>query len=188
MARLDHFVLAAMAAALMTLVVLPPAHGNSLDDVRAAVKVRDYKRAAQILAPIAESGMPEAQYQLAGLYRSGRGVEKDHERAFKWLKKASLQEHVKAQYNLGVMYEHGWGTDESLDDALIWYRAAATQGHTLAVAKVEDLNQATRPATAAPEPEKARSRRLTDPQGALQHAAASGNLDVIAAAIEQVPT
>jgi hypothetical protein len=50
MARLDHLVLTATAVALMTLVVLPPAYGKSLDDVRAAVKVRDYKKAAQILA------------------------------------------------------------------------------------------------------------------------------------------
>ncbi|MEE8307059.1 MAG: ankyrin repeat domain-containing protein, partial [Gammaproteobacteria bacterium] len=178
-------ILPAVVVVALTMAVCNAAQGNTLEDVRTAIKSRDYQRAARILTPIAERGVPEAQYQLAGLYRAGRGVEKDHEQAFYWVKEASLQDHVKAQYNLGVMYEHGWGTDVNLDNALKWYRAAAAQGHALAKTKIEDPNLGARTGTADPEQRAVRSRQLIDPQDALQRGAASGNLDVMDDAIAQ---
>ncbi|MDH5410730.1 MAG: hypothetical protein OEY16_05030, partial [Alphaproteobacteria bacterium] len=73
-----------------------PASAASLDEAEAAIRVRDYAKAASILQPLTERGDAEAQYQLAGLYRSGRGVSKDHKIAFELLRKAASQGHVKA--------------------------------------------------------------------------------------------
>ena len=66
---------------------------------------------------------------LAAMYRSGRGIAKDHEKAAYWYRKAAEQGHAKAQYNLGGMFENGWGVTEDSGEALAWYRKAAAQGH-----------------------------------------------------------
>jgi TPR repeat protein len=76
---------------------------------QAAVRVRDFEKAAQLYLEMAKAGDKEAQFALGNLYRSGRGVKKDHRRAFVWLSKAAEQGHVKAQYTTGTLYENDWG-------------------------------------------------------------------------------
>ena len=109
---------------------------GALDEFNAAVRMRDMDKAVAILVPLAESGNPEAQYQLAALHRSGRGVPRNHKTAFDWLLKAAKQEHAQAQYNLGVMYENGWGTGTSYENALHWFNRAASNGHKMAKKKI----------------------------------------------------
>ena len=124
---------------LLLLLCLPgrPLAGGTLDDFHAAVRLRELDRAVTIIRPLATSGDAEAPYQLASLYRAGRGVRRDHEAAFSWLEKAARQKHVKAGYNLGVMYENGWGPEASITDAWHWYRLAAAQGHKMAQRKID---------------------------------------------------
>ena len=54
--------------------------------------------------------MLEAIYQLASLYRVGRGVTQDDKQAFTWMRSAAEKGHLKAQYNVGKMYLAGRGT------------------------------------------------------------------------------
>jgi TPR repeat protein len=108
------------------------AAAEGLDEIRAAIRVRDFGTAVPLLETLANSGNPDAQYQLAALYRAGSGVTKDHEIAFYWLTKAADQNQKQAQYNLGIMYENGWGTPASAKDAVYWYEKAAAQGHPMA--------------------------------------------------------
>jgi TPR repeat protein len=70
---------------------------------QAAVRVRDFEKAAQLYLEMAKAGDKEAQFALGNLYRSGRGVKKDHRRAFVWFSKAAEQGHVKAQYTTGTL-------------------------------------------------------------------------------------
>ena len=83
--------------------------------VGAALRAGDFRQAAAILERMAKSGNAEAQYQLASLYRSGRGVAQDDALAFKWMQAAAEQGHVRAQFNLGTMYVAGRGA--ARDDA-----------------------------------------------------------------------
>ena len=96
-----------------------------------------------------QQGDAEAQYQLAALYRSGRGVPQNHAQAADWYRKAAQQGYVKAQYNLAVMHENGWGVDKDSALAQDWYRKAAGQGHAMAQAKLglaKGRGMATQPA------------------------------------------
>ena len=86
-----HGALPLVALLAFSLIAWSPVHADTLDDVRSAIKLRDYERAAKLLLPLAEEGVADAQYQLAGLYRSGRGVAKNHDQAFYWLQEAALQ-------------------------------------------------------------------------------------------------
>jgi TPR repeat protein len=83
---------------------------------------------AALLARKANAGDAEAQYQLASLYRTGRGVPPDEALAFKWMKAAAEQGHVRAQFNLGAMYLSGRGVARDLNQGRSWLSKAAAQG------------------------------------------------------------
>ena len=76
--------LGAMAAAVaMALSTLPSKAGENIElrssdgDFAAAMRTGDYAAAVRLLEGRAKSGEREAQYLLASLYRSGRGVPQD---------------------------------------------------------------------------------------------------------------
>ena len=50
-------------------------HELSHAEAEAAVRMRNFQRAAQLYEDLAEAGDQDAQYTLGNLYRSGRGVE-----------------------------------------------------------------------------------------------------------------
>src|SRR5215469_8569388 len=79
-----------------------------------------FAEAAALLARRAKAGNAEAQYQLASLYRTGRGVPADEGLAFRWMQAAAQQGHVRAQFDLGAMYLAGRGVARNLIVARIW--------------------------------------------------------------------
>jgi len=87
-------------------------HAGDMDAAKAAARVRDFARMAELLEPLAKDGNSEAQYQLASLLRSGKGVPRDYEQAIKWLNRTAAQDNLNAQYTLGIMYENGWGVEK----------------------------------------------------------------------------
>src|SRR5215472_7185696 len=97
--------------------------------VGAALRAGDFRQAAAILERMAKSGNAEAQYQLASLYRSGRGVAQDDALAFKWMQAAAEQGHVRAQFNLGTMYVAGRGAPRDDAKARAWLEKAAAGGY-----------------------------------------------------------
>lgn len=94
-----------------------------------AVATGEFKQAAALLARGASAGSADAQYQLASLYRLGRGVPQDEALAFKWMKAAAEQGHVRAEFNLGTMYLAGRGVDRDIGRARTWLLKAAAQGY-----------------------------------------------------------
>ncbi len=76
----------------------------------------------------AKIGDAEAQYQLASLYRAGRGVARDDAQAFWWMRQAANTGLAKAQYALGQMYLAGHGVTSNRPDAEAWLRRAAATG------------------------------------------------------------
>ena len=85
----------------------------------------------------AEAGDPEAQYNLAVLYRYAvtvRGVEfaKRPRRCRNWLRLAAEQGNPDAQLALGRIYEHGEHIPPNHSEAVKWYTLAAEQGNPLA--------------------------------------------------------
>jgi TPR repeat protein len=56
-------------------------------------------------------------------------VERSHEGAVKWFRKAAEQGHAWAQCNLANCYYNGKGVEQSYEEAMKWFRKAAEQGH-----------------------------------------------------------
>ena len=77
------------------------------------------------LKPLAESGLPEAQYRVALLYSRGKGVEQDPGNAFVLMKSASEQGHPYAQQILADYYVKGIGVDANSSLASYWQQTAA---------------------------------------------------------------
>ena len=94
------------------------------DDGLNAYKKGNYASALAEWLPIAQTGVTEAQYNLAGMYAKGYGVKINDEQAVFLYKKAAEQGHGRSQYNLGVMYLIGSGTEKSIENAKHWLHLA----------------------------------------------------------------
>ena len=78
----------------------------------------------------AQSGVPEAQYQLALVYGAGRIVPGDEAASQAWMMKAAEQGHVSAETFMGLMYLDNHTTDSvpNYAEAERWLLLAATRG------------------------------------------------------------
>lgn len=94
--------------ALLGLVVFAvvPAGAQNIDKGREAAFRDDYATALAELRPLAEQGIADAQYDLANLYRDGRGVPRDNEQAAVWYQRAAAGGSWSAAFDLGMLY---WG-------------------------------------------------------------------------------
>ena len=93
-----------------------------------AYKKGDYKTALMEWQPLAEKGLSEAQYNLAGMFAKGYGVVVDDERAVYWYKKSAEQGYPKAQHNLALMYLMGTGATQSYEKAKHWLQLSYENG------------------------------------------------------------
>jgi TPR repeat protein len=89
---------------------------------------KDDAEAARLTRLAAEQGFPPAEYDLALLYFTGRGVPKDIGESAKWLEKAANSGIAPAQNNLGLLYAVGQGVPKDLKSSAAWFRKAADQG------------------------------------------------------------
>ena len=121
---------------------------------------RDAKGDAEAFARClmaAKQGDADAQYKLAGMYATGRGVEQSYIGVVKWLRNAAEQGHRDAQVHLGMIYQDGiGGVAEDDAEAIKWYRMAAKQGDESAQSAIKFLEDA---------PETARQQRALAEQG-----------------------
>lgn len=82
-----------------------------------------------ILEKLAKQGDVEAQYTLGLTYETGKEVNQDYRRAFKWYEKAAERGLPSAQAKLGSMYRYGRGVEVDHTKATEWYFKAAEQGN-----------------------------------------------------------
>ena len=85
------------------------------------------REAAQALEALARRGYVRAQYTLAGLYATGRGVLKDPQRATHWLAQAAARGHAHALNELAARHLDGRGVPQDVQKALdrLSFRAPA---------------------------------------------------------------
>ena len=74
-------------------------------------------------------------------YMKGDLVEKDHDKAIEWWKKAAEKGYAEAEYKLGVCYHFGFGIKKSHKLARYWYEKAANQQHKSAKVALKTLNE-----------------------------------------------
>jgi len=118
-------VLAAIVAVTLTVPVLAQDFDKGLDAYRRG----DYAAALQEWRPLAERGLPSAQYRLGTMYAYGIFVVKDYKVARAWYEEAARQGEAPAAYELGLMYEIGRGVVEDRHRAAYWYQQGALRGH-----------------------------------------------------------
>lgn len=87
-----------------------------------------HAKAFQYFSEAAAADYAPAQYELAILYGSGKGVGADPAKAREWYEKAAAAQYSPAQYNLALMYAKGDGTKKDQKAATKWMGEAAKNG------------------------------------------------------------
>lgn len=119
----------------------------------------DYSNPESVLEA-AEQQNTEAQYRLAMMYATGKGVEKNGEEAVKWFFRSAIGGNKKsqaflaayyefaasqgdpdAQYILGILHMKGLGVRQDPMEAFKWFKKAADQGHTRAKKEMDLMSQ-----------------------------------------------
>ena len=113
---------AALAAGTMLALAQPAAA-----DVKAGVDAwqqGDYAKAVAEWLPLAQSGDPDAQFNMGQACKLGRGVPTNMTSAIGWYRKAAAQGHKRAEDNLGLlMFQQG-----ERESALPYLQRAADRG------------------------------------------------------------
>lgn len=112
----------------------------SLKTIDKSIRLREYQQAVKLLQPLLKQNIAEAQYRMAGLYRSGTGVKKDMEKAMIEYRKASNNGLAKAQFALASLLEKRGSSRQKMVEIQKWYQAAADQGHRKAKIKLQALS------------------------------------------------
>ncbi len=61
----------------------------------------------------AEQGNADAMFYIGEIYKNGKGVMKDINKAAKWYLKAAELDHTEAQFNIGFCYKNGKGVPKN---------------------------------------------------------------------------
>ncbi|MET4492098.1 tetratricopeptide repeat protein [Bradyrhizobium sp. LA7.1] len=122
----------AITAIVLVSVFAAPVAAGTFEDAVDAHARGDYAKALRLIRPLANDGDAAAQYNLALMYMTGRGVQQDYAVAAIWLRKAAEQGYAFAQSNLGTLYRDGRGVPENDAEAVVWFRKAADQGDPVA--------------------------------------------------------
>lgn len=93
-----------------------------------AYRSEDFAAAFQEIKQRAETGEPQAQYNLGTMYALGQGVSRDFAQAAAWLGKAAAQGHAQAQANLGLLLLNNSRTKAQWREAERWLYKASDQG------------------------------------------------------------
>ncbi len=113
--------------------LVSPAAAQTLDDALRAIEAGRHGQAAEWLLPLANGGLPAAQYRLGNLYYHGQGVIEDETMAVYWWKKAAAHGHSDSMFQLASAYLFGMEAARFVPDpdreAAVWYFQAASAGH-----------------------------------------------------------
>lgn len=104
-------------------------------EIDTAIRMRDYALAVNRLQPLVRRKDAEAQYRMAGLYRSGKGVNRDLDKAMELYRLAAEQNHAQSQYALASLLEK----NGVFDQAEFWYQEAVNQDVANARKKLDRL-------------------------------------------------
>ena len=73
-----------------------------------------------------------AQFNLAKMYREGRGVSKDYKTAIKWFGLSAEQGNTFAQHHLSLLFYFGNGVPQDTVYAYMWSNLAFENGFEIA--------------------------------------------------------
>lgn len=147
-----------MALTLMLSLPIVQADAASIIAAERALASQDYTQALEELRQLEKSGDLEAIYLLGTLYKEGKGVAADQDKAKRQFERAAQQGHLlsiealremknvvylkefnqiikdaesgnaSAQNRIGEMYEFGQGISRDLNEAFKWFQLASDGG------------------------------------------------------------
>ena len=103
-------------------------HDMQLASGIAAFEAKEFRRAMQLLEPLAQAGEAEAQFRLGVMLQNGLGAVPNNEAAYEWMLASASQGHALGQHGIGIMYLFGECVERDPERALGWFEIAATQG------------------------------------------------------------
>ena len=127
----------AVAILIISILMAGPAIAEPFEDATKAYFSGDYAAAYRLIKPMAEKGLPEAQFNLGLMYNNGQGVPQDYAEAVTWYRKAAEQGNAKGQYSLGMMFYRGRGVPKDYVLAHMWLNLATSRYPALEKAKRE---------------------------------------------------
>jgi hypothetical protein len=123
-------------------------NADQLEDAISAIENKDYRKAYELLQPLAEEGNVEAQTHLGAMYVNGQGIERDLDKGLSWIMKAAEQGNETAKsiafkvhldlvnqgdtsvmYNCGYMCLNDWGGEHDVNECMGWLENAGKIGH-----------------------------------------------------------
>lgn len=96
----------------------------------AAFEAKFFPRATGLLYPLAEQGVPDAQYRMAIMAQNGLGMHENQAQAYRYMLGAAQSGLAMAQHGLAFMYLQGECTEKDGPKAVEWFKKAADQGLT----------------------------------------------------------
>lgn len=116
------------SACLLILCLAAPSWAG-LEEAIDATERGDHAAAVKEWLPLAQKGLPEAQYILGVNYLKGLGVQPDPKESARWMQRAAEGGYVHAQSYVGAMYAMGKdGYPVNFKEAERFSRLAAEQG------------------------------------------------------------
>ena len=110
-----------------------------------AYQQKDYAAALKEWQPLADSGDPAAQFNLALMYLDGTGVPQSTDHAVEWFKRSADHGYTKAQYNLGGLYASGKGVKRNYVTAHMWLNLCSASGDAKCAAQRDLVAQKMKP-------------------------------------------
>jgi TPR repeat protein len=109
---------------------------SEIDQAIQAYQAKDYTRARELCAKLAEEGHAHARYMLGMMHSFGEGGPSDPAAAARHYRLAADAGHTVAQYCLAALHAQGRGVPQDYAEAMRWYRKAAEGGDPDALFKI----------------------------------------------------
>jgi TPR repeat protein len=97
--------------------------------------------AARLYRKAAEGGLVPAQLELARLYMTRKGAQRDYSEAATWFRRAAEQGNPVGENMIGFMYCLGEGVARDCKEGALWIQKAAEQSNTAALSNLGFLYQ-----------------------------------------------
>lgn len=127
--------------AVTALAIAPSLSRAEVEAGMAAYDAGDYETAYNEWLPLAEQGVPVAQFNLSLLYRYGKGRPVDSKTGAAWCLKAADGGFLPAQYEMAKIYEAGEGVRQNSVEAHKFYKLAAEQRYKDAKKRKKQLTK-----------------------------------------------
>jgi len=126
-------------ALLGAIILVNPAFAGPMEDAVAAFEAGDFEAAVALWTPLANGGDGQAQYLLAYMHLTGRGIPQDFLRAETYFRMASEQRNTSGQTLLAELFVQGRGVARNFSEAARLYGLSAKQGDAVAQARLAAL-------------------------------------------------